>query len=832
MKNYLEIIKDMYKLKDLIIEGILVSFTFTFLDIFNIPSLLIENNCIALIILFLLFILINLFSKSDLNLLKSKNVNIIDKMSVNVSVAIVFLFLYVIILDYKLYKIILLIVFSVIQMAIAFMRIKYVNSINCNSGINVLDLKFICNNKIDLSDKKLVLLEEKDVDYDLLNRKDIINQLYNTIINCNPETNFTIGLNGSWGSGKTTVINNVLRIIKQNNILNNYVVVRFDPWKYNEEKVMLHSFLTEILKQTNYGLSSKNNESLIQEVINAIFGTKITGIGKIIIEEIRNIKGNVEISKIVNNYLLSNNKKLLIIIDNLDRIDANKAFFLIKCIESIVKFNRTINILLYDEEILNKILKEKFNYEKNYMDKLVQLKIDVPETDKFTINNIKEKITQNLLVEGKPFVSFINNEQYDFSNMRELKRYVNSIITSNFNSNSKLNKKDDSNLKYLKSVCPQLFYEIWNNKKYFITYDRQYDADIYTWDYKKLNIEAKDYFDKLFQNESYSKHIGLLEKMFPSVNNYMKEQVPFDQSTNIEDYHKSIIDCSICNARYFDLYFTREENDFIRLNSDVEKLIQVINHENDFLETFKEIILNYNADELKVFAEVLNLNISKISTNKYLNLIETIFNLGGIFKDRILAFELDSSQRFNIIVSDLLIKITKEEFEKLKLFVKSDYRRLKRVYNIKYWVDNNKNKNIKYNFDFDELYKDFCEDILNNDVDIYLAKNYIKGNIWALYHYSEERTQKYIEEKINKKNIYYFLADIISVSVGTKNYGYRIAKENINILAPNLDIDKFISEKGKKLNDKEKFIKEVYDFYKSENKGFEDGIYKEYYIEL
>ena len=831
MKKYYEKVNSIYKISDLMTGGIIISFIIVFLDTFDIPSLMIKNNNIALIILFLFYTLVKISSKIKLKLLIAKNVNTIDRLTFNAVASFVLLFLYVIVFDYKKYKIVALIIIFIIQIIINVIRITFINTEEINDDTNVLDLENIFNNKVELNKKKLALLEEKDVNYDLLNRKDIINQLYNTIVNCIPKTNFTVGLNGPWGSGKTTIINNVIELMRKNSILNDYIIIKFDPWKYNEEKVMLQSFLKQILDEINYSYE-KANDDLIQGVINTIFGNKIKGLGRIIANEINDIKGNVEIYKVVNNYLTSNNKKLLIIIDNMDRIDANKAFFLIKCVETIVKFNRTINILLYDEDILNEILQEKFHYRKKYMDKLVQLKIDIPETDKNTLNQLKEKVVQNVVINGKPFANYINDELYDFSNIRELKRYINSIIVSNCNSDLKLNKQDDSNLKYLKSVCPQLFYEIWNNKRYYVTYDRQYDTEIYTWDYKKLNSETKEYYNELFKNQKFKKYSNLLEKMFPTIKNYKNHQEPFPQSNNIEEYHKSIVECLICNARYFDLYFTREENDFIRLNNEVKELIKIINESKDFYEHFKEKILKYNADELRVFAEIFNININKISTNKCLTVIKTIINLEEKYKDRPLFLQLDSNQRFNIIVADLLSKITNEEFKKYKSFLKHDYKKLRNVSKVKYWVDNNKEKDITYNFDYDEIYKELCEDILTNRIDIYSPENYTKGNIWSLYHYDIDRTQEYIKNTVNKNNVYKFLGDIISVSIGTKKYGYRITKESINALAPNLDIDALILETDDKTDERKQLIKEVYEFYKLNNNKHENSIYKDKYIEL
>lgn len=832
MKKYLKELKNIYKFKNLLIIGMIISFFTILIDILNIPTNLYLKGYIALIILIILIIIVKWFDINNIKMLFYKHINIIDKYLATILFAGAFISLYEFIFDIKTYKIIISLILFIILFLSYVIRIIRINHKSKGEKPNVVDLEYIVNHKVELNDKKLVLLEEKEVNYDLLNRKSIINQLYNTIINCEPSTNFTIGLNGKWGSGKTTIMKNVLRIMNDNYLLDNYVIVNFDPWKYDDEKVILKAFLDEILNKIHYSNDESIKETLIEDVISVIFDSKIANFGNLLNKELKKINTEPEISEAVNNYLLNNDKKMLIIIDNLDRIDAEKAFFLIKCIDSIINFKKTINVLLYDEDIINEILNQKFNNGKKYMNKLVQLKIDVPEVDIYTLNSIKEKIANNLLVNNLPFIDFINNEQYDFDNIRELKRYVNSIISSNVYNGSTLDSDDDSNLKYIKSVCPKLYYEIWENKTHFITYDRKYDYDIYTLDYEKLNNDTKSFYNKLFENKEYKKYVSILSKMFPSIENYSKNNKPFSEHIDESNYNESVIKCKICNARYFDLYFTREENDFIRLNKDVESLVNSINNKEEFEQLFVDIVSKYNSDELKVFAEILNINLFKISDNKALETILCLYRAENLFKDRILFFELDSYQRFCIVIADLLSKITDQEFKKFKKAVHKDYKNLHLIYKIKYWVDNNKKKSIKYNFDFDELFNEMCNKILDDNIDIYSSEYYSKGNIWAIYHFDKDKVKEYVTKNVNSSNIYKFLADVISTSVGSNQYGYRITKENIEALSENTDIDALLKNNTDKSDAKHELIDEVYNLYKTGKNDFDSEIYRNEFIEL
>ena len=254
MKKYLNDLKSINKFKNLLIIGMIVSFFIILIDILNIPSNLYLKGYIALIILLILIIIIKWFDVNNIKMLFYKHINIIDKYLATVLFASIFVSLYEFIFDIKKYKIILLLalfIFIIISYVIRIIKIDHKSK---DEKTNVVDLEFIVNNKIELNDKKLLLLEEKEVDYDLLNRKSIINQLYNTIINCEPATNFTIGLNGKWGSGKTTIIKNVLRIMNDNDLLDNYVIVNFNPWKYDDEKVILKAFLNEILNNIQFSI--------------------------------------------------------------------------------------------------------------------------------------------------------------------------------------------------------------------------------------------------------------------------------------------------------------------------------------------------------------------------------------------------------------------------------------------------------------------------------------------------------------------------------------------------------------------------------------------------
>lgn len=57
------------------------------------------------------------------------------------------------------------------------------------------------------------------------------NAIVNIVKNSHPK--FTVGLFGDWGTGKTTLMNSVYNILKEDN---SSVLVRFETWRYEREE--------------------------------------------------------------------------------------------------------------------------------------------------------------------------------------------------------------------------------------------------------------------------------------------------------------------------------------------------------------------------------------------------------------------------------------------------------------------------------------------------------------------------------------------------------------------------------------------------------------------
>lgn len=96
-------------------------------------------------------------------------------------------------------------------------------------------------------------------------------------------------------------------------------------------------------------------------------------------------KGLDEIKNEINTALLNIDIKIIVVIDDLDRLADTDIQEIFQLVRSIADFKNTIYILSYDEEILDKIQKDKGG---KYIEKIVQVPIKLPKVSQENLKDI------------------------------------------------------------------------------------------------------------------------------------------------------------------------------------------------------------------------------------------------------------------------------------------------------------------------------------------------------------------------------------------------------------------------------------------------------------
>ena len=581
----------------------------------------------------------------------------------------------------------------------------------------------------------------------------------------------------------------------------------------------------------------EKNIDIFCRIFDVIFYNSQTPFNKILKLDSSSTKDKIKVENRINDYLRKHDKRLLLVIDNLDRVEIDKINFIIRCIESILEFKRTICILLYDEILLESNLKTKFGWEDDdlhYMEKIIQLKIDVPLMDELVIKEIQDRICNNVILDDGIKLSSLLCEEIQFKSVREFKRFLNTIFVSFNGMTNKINNEDLLQLEHIRLNNPNLYYSIWDNKTYFISDDRQYDTKLYEPDYDGYNVEAKNFFTQFFKYKNNKKYKKILRDLFPNVENFLdKKDIINSSGRGKEEYQKGIRERRIYNTRYFDLYFTKSSNIFVKINNDVDALIDFVNNKKTIKLKKKMFlnIINYDVNALKVFMEVLEINFEKINKEGYLILSNELLNRVNEIHYQPIFLGIDARTRCEIIISKLLNLLDVEEMKTFCEKISFNFSNIYSLHVILHYMENESEKNVaNYNL-LNDKYNDICKKIINERINLYSNKYYAYGNIWGLYHYDKKEVIKYVKSTVDGTNIFKFLNDLVSHSVGTNGYGYYIKQDTVDALGPNIDIQKLIDLYDDELTDDQKFLLNLYNLYinHSDKNYHDDEIYEKEY---
>lgn len=862
MKERINFLK-IFKVREIIETILLFIIVFLLIDMFNIPTFLLENYDIYCIIALIVVITFFIIDKKFLNLIKVNVFNYFDLILFAGFISTTIYMLYSKYISYSSFKLIMCILLENVLIGFIILRliIMYIldKKVNEKKEFNVYDIRKLYKNEIDNSNHDLIFLEEKDVDYDLLNRNKIIGDLFNSINYCKNKERFIISLTGKWGSGKTTILNIVKKQLDPENFI---IIDNFETWKYNNEKALLYGMFDEIIKKIGINFSTLEVKKFVNSCIAIVSLKADVNIGYFSFD----YKIIDKIKLMIGEYLKKNNKRVVFIIDNLERTNENNILVILKTISTILNIERFIYVLSYDEDEMKDIFKNKLHINYDYMDKVIQLPLSVPDINQEDINEVYVTCMKNLLIhyginkeDMEKYIPAINLFNKNIKDLRSFKRKINSICNSCFFGDNYLNKVDYFLIELIRQENIELYKDIRKNYEYYVSEDQVAVYGYLKDSAKEFNERATKYFADLFGSGENKEYKDILCLLFPNVEKYDKayrfyhKNVEFLNESEYliprdkEQYRQSLIERRIYNAKFFDLYFVKQENDFISIDTKIKEFVEWNNKNELDLENIEEIktlqnklseiLYMYKGIGQKFIIETIEMYCRDIDKNKVPILI-CLIESQKYMDNTSIFFGLNANDRLEIVCAEIIRHLSKKELEQVKSIIEINYKNMYFIRGMIHWLkkENNsleQNYNEKLYNELDESYKKLILNVTNNNINIYNKKNYSRYNIYCLIDSEEGINQmKYI----NEKNIFGFLADMISNSVGTGGYGYSINFDTFNKLSSYEIVDEILSKiNDENLNDIEKFIKRVYKNSKEKETNatlYEKAVYVDKFIDL
>ena len=312
---------------------------------------------------------------------------------------------------------------------------------------------------------------DKAAEKDLFDVRQYIDGLSEFIRICN--TPMTISIQGSWGTGKTSIMNFIEKKLRDAGTIQ---IVKFNTWQFsqfNMEDQLAISFISSMIKQIELNPEdSKGLERMVDSF--GKIGKRVKGFGttffscvtaavtggliekedvktildKLIADDNKDIATAIsdlkdEFEKCIKKSLAKHNKKRIVFfVDDLDRLEPRKAVELLEVMKLFFDVEHCIFVLAIDYDVVIKGVTDKYgrfykdekeNLEKgkSFFDKIIQVPFKMP-VGKYDIKNYVKKCFADIGVpckneeELQKYVELINCSVGN--NPRSMKRLFNAFL--------------------------------------------------------------------------------------------------------------------------------------------------------------------------------------------------------------------------------------------------------------------------------------------------------------------------------------------------------------------------------------------------------------------
>lgn len=649
------------------------------------------------------------------------------------------------------------------------------------------------------SDKPIESITE-----DILGRGNTAKELGKNILNYKSKDSLIIGIIGKWGSGKTSFINLVLESLPEEK----YIIVKFNPWNISTRKQLISDFFLQLyndiglIDDTEISKEIAKNLKFISQIFKPLSLIPIPQISLLAsgTEKILGSIGNVfdeyakfqeqdlnKIKKELNKILENIDKKILIVIDDIDRLTDEEIREIFQLVKSIADFKNTVYLLSYDDIVVKEALdKLQNNKGEEYLEKIVQVPIILPFVSKREINKIfLNRLEQILEISEENFDESYFGELYNngfinnLESIRDIERYINVF---NFGVNTikeELNLCDYMVITLFKVFEPRLYKYIQEHEQYFTGVKFGGEFEINPDEEKELiKQELKEEFKNLKKiNKENAKN--LIETIFPKINGlYNNTTYAYDFISEWNSTRRIASPKYFIN--YFKLDFSKDEISRVELKrildfSSKDELEQIFNVE--------------NSKRLELLERVLEI-IQKLKVEKRIAFLQFILSIADELEDEEVKSLFNFTKKAKYKVTRIFYKIlslTEDKFELIKEIFENDNSSLELTFLI---LEKLQKENQKYELSLKnlELLKNLLlERILKESIEAkYIPKNFV-GILFCLKRIGNiEEAKILVTNYLKNKNLLLnFIESFIQSRVMEKNYKIieekYIVKNNIEL---------------------------------------------------
>ena len=562
-----------------------------------------------------------------------------------------------------------------------------------------------------------------DIKSDLLNRASFAKQLASAILSYTNTDNFTISICGKWGSGKTSILNlmeeNIINLTSSLDENKKPIIIHFNPWNYSDQNQLIIQFFATICEELN--IHSKS-ESLVKigtalQAYSEFFdyaelipvAGKFIKIAKLVMkrtgEEIsKGQSDNLSIKKKeVTEALLEQQQKLIVIIDDIDRLNNNQIRSIFQLVNSLAGFPNMIYLLSFDREVVARALSEEQNCDgEEYLEKIIQVPFDIPEANQNLVHKVLFDKLDKLWFADTPDIEFEEDYWYSIFNhcispfiksIRDVNRIINVYQFKCSLVRDETNGIDLLAITTLQICAPEIYDWIYTNIDSICgsVYTLGMSAD----EQKKTYNNYLESFEEIYYNPQLMMQV--IQTIFPKFS-FRTGGYYHSNDSEEELRRKQKIACNTRSSLYFtlsleDVAISKQEllesincynkdeleiylNDLVEHNKMLEYARELCSYTDDIPEERKELILKELINQLTIADNNESRGLFQASPSYYILecIWKILISLPKDINEQLFLKLLDSAQlnEFSVIVG--LILETERAYGRIGDNIKYNYR--------------------------------------------------------------------------------------------------------------------------------------------------------------
>lgn len=487
---------------------------------------------------------------------------------------------------------------------------------------------------------------------DLLGRDKFAIALADSLVSYKGIESVVVALFGAWGSGKTSILNMALdhlsRFPTKLPEREKPVIIRFNPWNFSDQNQLISQFFRHIstaLKRKDYSGTAKAIGDHLKTYANlfepvafvvppVLFVSKMfRGLGSAAKKVAAlNSTDLIAIKSELNKLLENQARKIIVVIDDIDRLNNTEIRQVFQLVKSLGDFTNTVYVLAFDKNVVLKALsKVQEGSGLEYLEKVVQVPFEVPSISREEVYSLLFA-QLNLIIENLPSGKWNNNYwanlwhaaiKHFFNTIRDVTRYVNSLRFTYQMINQEVNPVDFFAISAIQVFLPDVYYGIRDNKDLF--------SGILPSDFGRSQSEksqGKERCDEIIgRSSSNTEQLkDLLKRMFPRL-----EALYGNMHYGYDSLSEWRGDGRIASPDIFEIYFRlhvprgqisqREIDTILSLAADRDQFTQAL------------LGLNKSNRILSLLERLEDYTRSKIPAEHIQNIISSLMDVGDLFPE-------------------------------------------------------------------------------------------------------------------------------------------------------------------------------------------------------